>query len=73
MPDDQTLHCDARGEGHGKGQRQSDDDRNRVVWDDLLHHVTGVGAHHNEFAMGHVNDTHDAKRNGQADGRKKVD
>ena len=60
-------------EGNPPGQWQGDQQRGveqarRVVADHLLHHEGRVGAQHDHFAMRHVDDAHDAKRDGEADG-----
>ena len=40
-----------------------------AVGQQLLHHVGGVGAEHDQFAVGHVNHAHHPEGDGQADGR----
>ncbi len=70
--DHQPLHRDAHGEGNGKGHRDRDDDRQRVVGDKLLHHIASVCAHHDELTMGHVDDAHHAEGDRQADGGEEI-
>ena len=38
-------------------------------FEQVLHHVGGVGPQHHQLAMGHVDDSHQAKNNGQTQGR----
>ena len=48
-------------------------DRQRVVGHEKLHDIAGIGAHHDELAMRHVDHAHHAKGDGQPDGGEKID
>ena len=71
--DHKPLHRDASGESDGKSQRQGQQQRQCIIRDEKLHHIAGIGAHHDEFAMRHVDHAHDAKGDGKADGGQEID
>ena len=48
-------------------------ERGRLVRHETLHEVARIGADHDELAMGHVDDPHDAESDGEPDGGEKVD
>ena len=70
---DQPLHGHAGHEGDDEGQRDRDGERGRLVRHETLHEVARIGADHDELAMGHVDDPHDAESDGEPDGGEKVD
>ena len=67
------LNHDPSHKSDRKGQRQGDKDRHSVIGNELLHHIAGVGSHHNEFTMGHVDNSHDAKSDRQTNRSQKED
>ena len=73
MADHKPLHQDARRERDGEGERDRDEDRDGLVGDELLDDEAGIGAHHDEFAMRHVDNAHHAEGDGKPDGGEEVD
>ena len=64
-----ALDDDADDGGHQEGGGQRHQQRPLVaVGENLLHHEGGVGAQHDQLAVGHVDHAHDAEGDGQADG-----
>jgi hypothetical protein len=56
-----------------KAKRQRDEDGERVVRHELLHDIAGIGADHDELAMGHVDHAHHPEGDGKTDGGKEID
>ena len=76
--DDELLEDEAerrrddegRDDGHGHVGAEGG---GREVAEGVLHHVGRVGADHDELAVRHVDDAHEAEGDGQADGGQKQD
>ena len=71
--DHQPFQCDTGGEGHEERGRNGEQDRQGVIRHEELDDVAGIGAHHDEFAMRHVDDTHHTKGDGKTDGSEEID
>ena len=71
--DHQTLHGHTSGEGDREGQRDREDDGECVVRHEELHDIAGVGPHHDELTMRHVDHAHHPKGDGKADGCEEID
>ncbi len=79
VADHRHLQKNAQGRGDEKGDRQRQHkpdaqlDAAQVGRQDLLAEVGGVGADHDELAVGHVDDVHQAKRKRQPQGDQQQD
>ncbi len=67
--DDATLYGDAEGTGNQKRRRYRHQQRILDgIGHGLLDQVGGVGADHDQFAMGHIDHAHNAEGDGKPDG-----
>src|SRR5690606_24184502 len=71
--DDAALDADPDGAGDEEGGGQGDEkgiveQKREVSADDQLDEEGGVGPEHDHFAVGHVDDAHDAEGDGETDG-----